>query len=54
MAVLHVYAVIDADRPLPDRTGVAGGELTAVRSGPLAAVVGPAEPDPTEDDKIKK
>lgn len=49
---LHVYAVVLGDQPLPDRTGVRGEPLDVVRSGGLAAVVSPVDPDSeaTEDD----
>lgn len=52
--VLRLYAVVGADHPLPERTGVRGAELTAVRSGRLAAVVSSEEPpdDASDQDAV--
>jgi hypothetical protein len=41
--VLRLYAVVGADHPLPDHPGVRGAELTAVRSGDLAAIASSEE-----------
>jgi hypothetical protein len=42
---LHLYAIVLADHAVPDRTGVRDEGLGLVRSGGLAAVVSPVEPD---------
>lgn len=48
--VLRLYAVVAADHPLRDHTGIDGAELTAVRAGDLAVVVSSAEStDDTSD-----
>lgn len=51
---LHLYAVVDADTDLPDRTGVQDQVLDVVRSGTLAAVVSPVDADieATEEDVL--
>ncbi|HEX3590332.1 MAG TPA: GvpL/GvpF family gas vesicle protein [Pseudonocardiaceae bacterium] len=42
---LHLYAVVRAGTDLPEHAGVQGQALDVVRSGELAAVVSPVDPD---------
>lgn len=42
---LHLYAVVLAEQTVPDHPGLRDEELEVVRSGELAAVVSPVDPD---------
>lgn len=42
---LHLYAVVDAEHAVPEGVGLRDGRLELVRSGDLAAVVSPIQPD---------
>src|SRR4051812_19447948 len=43
---LHVYGVVPGDAAPPKRTGIDGGRIRTVRSGPVAALVSAAAPGP--------